>query len=389
MDLDGFKPINDTLGHQAGDQVLIECAQRIDSILRESDTVARLGGDEFVVLLPNLHHKEECIVTLKRLLKTIALPMRIHEHSCSVTASIGVSLFPDDETEADALLRQADQAMYIAKLSGKNCYHLFDPAHDQQTRADREAMLGIGQGLDKQEFELYYQPTVNLSTQKVVSAEALIRWNHPELGLLLPSEFMKGDRITELEIKLGEWVIDNALAQLTQWHMEGLNIDVSVNIAACHLQSEGFVEYLERTFASYSSLPAGHFHIEILETAALDNFTAVSLNMDACRLMGVRFALDDFGTGFSSLTHLHRLPVDTLKIDQSFVSDMQVEKYGKAIAQGIIVLAKTFGLKTVAEGLETMEQLDALLAMGCEYGQGYIIARPMLAADFGAKHRKM
>ncbi len=384
LDLDGFKPVNDTLGHQAGDHVLIEIARRIGNILREGDTVARLGGDEFVVLLPDLNRVEECIVTVKRLHEHIALPIGIQDQSFSLTASIGVSIFPDDNNDPDVLLRHADQAMYVAKQSGKNRYHLYDPTHDQQTRAYHVAMLRIQQGLDNQEFELYYQPKVDLSTRQLVGAEALIRWNHPERGLLLPGEFLSDIRNSELEISLGEWVINTALGHLAQWCEQGITMDVAVNIAACHLQSEEFVKCLERTFTGYPGLPSGHLYIEILETAALEGFTEVTATMEACRMMGTRFALDDFGTGYSSLTYLHRLPVDTLKIDQSFVRDMLVDKGDKAIVQGVIALAQAFGLKTVAEGIETMEHFDALLAMGCESGQGYGIARPMPVADFVA-----
>ncbi|TAK62968.1 GGDEF domain-containing response regulator [Methylobacter sp.] len=381
LDLDGFKPINDTFGHQAGDSVLVEVARRISNILREGDTIARLGGDEFVVLLPDLNHVEECIATLKRLHESISLPVSIQDHSNSLTASIGVSIFPGDDNDPDVLLRHADQAMYIAKQSGKNRYHLFDPTHDRQSRIYQEAMLRIQQGLDKQEFELYYQPKVDLSTREVVSVEALIRWNHPERGLLLPGEFLTDIRNSELEIRLGEWVIDTALGQLMQWCKEGLILDISVNIDACHLQYEGFVEYLKHRFNAHPGLPSGRLHIEILETAALEDFTTVTATIEACRVMGTRFALDDFGTGYSSLTYLHRLPIDTLKIDQSFVRDMLVDKGDNAIVQGVIALAKAFGLKTVAEGIETMEHFEALLAMGCESGQGYGIARPMPVSD--------
>lgn len=388
LDLDGFKAINDIFGHQAGDLVLNEIALRIGSILRAGDTVARLGGDEFVVLLPDLNHQEECITTLQRVLEIIAQPIFIQDQSVALGASIGVSIYPRDDNDPDVLLRHADQAMYTAKQLGKNRYHLFDPMHEQQSRSYYEAMLRIQQGLDNHEFEFYYQPKVNLVTRQVVCAEALIRWNHPERGLVLPDDFLNKICDSELEVRLGEWGIDTALRQLTQWREEGFAMDISVNIAACHLQSEGFVEYLERSLAAYPELPAGCLHIEILETAAINDFAKVSVTMEACRLKGVRFALDDFGTGYSSLSYLHSLPVDTIKIDQSFVRDMLVDKGDKAIVQAVIVLAKTFGLNTVAEGIETMEQFDALLAMGCEFGQGYAIARPMSASDFIAANRR-
>lgn len=382
LDLDSFKPINDTFGHQTGDHVLIEIALRIGNLLRESDTVARLGGDEFVVLLSDFEHVEECIATLKQLHETIALPVCIQDQLCSLTVSIGVSIFPGGDSDPDALLRYADQAMYVAKQAGKNCIHIYDPEYDQQNRIYQEAMRRIRQGLDNQEFELYYQPKIDLATRQVVGAEALIRWNHPERGLLLPGEFLNDIRNLELEIKLGEWVINTALTQLMQWHEEGFTTAVSVNIAACHLQSEAFVEYLEQAFTAYPNLPSGCLHIEILETAALEDFSKVAETMAACRMMGIQFDLDDFGTGYSSLTYLHRLPFDTLKIDQSFVRDMLEDQGDNAIVQGVIALAKAFGLRTVAEGIETLEHFDALLAMGCKCGQGYGIARPMPASNF-------
>ncbi len=281
LDLDGFKPVNDTLGHQAGDQVLAEIARRIGSILREGDTVARLGGDEFVVLLPDLNHAKECIATLKRLHETIAQPICIQDHSFSLTASIGACIFPDDYNDPDVLLRHADQAMYVAKESGKNRYHIYDPTDDLRSRAFHAAMLRIQQGLDNREFELYYQPKVELSTRQVVGAEALIRWNQPERGLLLPGEFLNDIRNSELEIRLGEWVIDTALNQLMQWRAAGLNLEISINIAACHLQYEGFVEHLKHRFNEHPNLPSCHLHIEILETAALEDFAEAIEIMDS------------------------------------------------------------------------------------------------------------
>ncbi len=386
LDIDGFKPVNDNFGHQVGDYVLIEIAQRIGKILREGDTVARLGGDEFVVLLPDLNHLEECIVTLKRIHEAVAMPIFIDEQLVSLTTSIGVSIFPSDNKDSDELLRHADQAMYVAKQSGKNRFHFFDPMYDQQHQAYHEAMLRIQQGLVNDEFELYYQPIVDLSTRQVVGAEALIRWNHPERGLLLPGVFLNDIRNSELEIRVGEWVIDSALSRLMQWSKKGFSVSVSVNIAACHLQSDNFLNFLEQAFMRYPDLPAGRLHIEILETAALEDVATVAATIKACRVLGVFFSLDDFGTGYSSLTYLHHLPVDTIKIDQTFVRDMLVDKGDNAIVKGVIALSKAFEISMVAEGIESMEHFHALYALGCEYGQGYAIARPMPAALFYDKY---
>lgn len=390
LDIDGFKPVNDSMGHQAGDMVLVEIASRIRNVLREADTIARLGGDEFVVLLPEMNHEQECIGALSRILEIIALPFNIQDKAFSLSASIGVTLFPADDNNQDIMLRHADQAMYIAKQSGKNCYHFFNPQLDQQTRDQHETKARIQQGLDNREFELFYQPVVKLASRRITGAEALIRWHHPQRGVLLPGEFLNDIRHNpELEVRLGRWVIDNALRQLAEWYRAGFAIDVSVNIVASHLQSPGFAEYLENAFAAYPELPAGCLNIEILETAALEDFAGVSSTMASCRQMRIGFALDDFGTGYSSLTYLHHLSIDTLKIDQSFIRDMLEDKGDKAIVQGIIAMAKVFELKTVAEGIETLQHFDALLAMGCEYGQGYAISRPLPAAVFAATHRNL
>jgi diguanylate cyclase (GGDEF)-like protein/PAS domain S-box-containing protein len=377
LDLDGFKPINDTLGHDAGDQVLIEIAKRIGHTIRGGDTVSRLGGDEFAVLLLGLERGEECAATLDRLLDVVAQPFSIGKQLIQVSASIGVCIYPLDDEDPDTLLRHADQAMYKAKQSGKNCFHIYDPALDQRAREQNEFLKTISLGLAQGQFELYYQPKVNLRSKALVGVEALIRWRHPVRGLLAPGEFLRHVENTDIDIEIGEWVISTALAQLDQWRIEGLDLEVSVNISGYHLESARFLERLQQQLALYPALPAGRFQIEVLETVALNDITIVQEIIAACRKLGVEFALDDFGTGYSSLSYLSRLPVDVLKIDQSFVSAMLDDKGGMAIVQGIIALASAFERRTVAEGVETHEQYRALLDMGCEIGQGYVIARPM------------
>jgi diguanylate cyclase (GGDEF)-like protein/PAS domain S-box-containing protein len=381
LDLDGFKPINDTWGHDAGDQVLIEVAKRIGSTIRGGDTVARLGGDEFVILLLKLEKGEECMATLERLLTAISLPITVKDKFQTISASIGVSLYPMDNEDPDTLLRHADQAMYVAKQSGKNRFHIYDPALDMRARDHQDFLKNISDGLDLNQFELYYQPKVNLQTKKLVGAEALIRWRHPERGLLSPGEFLSTIENTELDIKIGNWVLATALAQLDRWHQTGLNIEVSINISAYHLESPRFAENLGRHLEQYPDLPSRTLQIEVLETAALNDIGIVREVIEKCHLLGVGFALDDFGTGYSSLSYLSNLPVDVLKIDQSFVRDMLEDEGDMAIVQGIIALARAFDRQTVAEGIETDEHFRVLLEMGCELGQGYGIARPMQAAD--------
>ncbi len=381
LDLDGFKPINDTLGHQAGDQVLIEVTKRIGGTIRGGDTLSRLGGDEFVVLLLGLERGEECVAMLDRLLKVLAEPITIGRNVIQVSASVGVCIYPLDDEDPDTLLRHADQAMYKAKQSGKNCFHIYDPALDLRAREQNDLLKMISLGLEQQQFELYYQPKINLRTKKLMGVEALIRWHHPTRGLLAPGEFLRHIENTEVDIQLGEWVIESALAQFQQWHSAGLTIQVSVNISGYHLESAHFLDRLQRFIVKHPVMPVGSFQIEVLETVALNDIAIVKKIIESCRKLGVEFALDDFGTGYSSLSYLSKLPVDVLKIDQSFVRAMLDDEGGLAIVQGVIALANAFNRKTVAEGVETLAEYQALLEMGCEFGQGYVIARPMPASE--------
>jgi diguanylate cyclase (GGDEF)-like protein len=381
LDLDGFKQINDTLGHDAGDQVLVEVARRMTDTIRGGDTVARLGGDEFVVVLLGLEKGEECVATLERLLAAIAEPMTVKDHTLSLSTSIGVSLYPLDDENPDTLLRHADQAMYLAKQAGKNRFHIYDPALDMRTRNQNEFMKHIRLGLDLEQFELHYQPKIDLRTKRLAGAEALIRWRHPERGLLFPAEFLRPYENTELDIDIGDWVIATALAQADRWRRAGLSIEVSINISAHHLESPMFAEKLRRQLAQYPELPPASLQIELQETVVLKDIVIVREVLEACRKFGVRFALDDFGTGYSSLSYLSALPVDVLKIDQSFVHDMLEDPGDLAIVQGIVALARAFGRETVAEGIESDAHYRALLDIGCELGQGYGIARPMTADE--------
>ena len=381
LDLDEFKQINDTQGHETGDRVLIEIAQRIQNTIRGGDTVARLGGDEFVILLLGLEKGEECVSTLIRLLEAIANPIFVNERAYSVSASIGVSIYPLDDEDPDTLLRHADQAMYVAKQSGKNRYHVYDPTFDRRARDQNEFQNSIRYGLEHNQFELYYQPKINLRTKKLVGAEALIRWHHPERGLLLPAEFLRFISNTELDIHIGEWVTSAALAQMNRWRAEGLDIEISINISGYHLESPRFVEHLHQQLKHYPDIPFGKLQIEVLETVALNEIAIVREVIESCRKFGVGFALDDFGTGYSSLSYLSSLPVDVLKIDQSFVRDMLEDKGDMAIVQGIIALAHAFERQTVAEGVETQDHYRVLLDLGCELGQGFGIARPMRADE--------
>ncbi len=381
LDLDGFKDVNDQYGHEAGDILLVDVSRRLQEMLRAGDTLARLGGDEFVVLFNDLSREQECYPVLDRILSVVAMPVNIGGAQATVSASIGVSFYPAENVDGDTLLRHADQAMYVAKQHGKNRYHLYDSEHDQRVRSLHESRRRILQGIENKEFELFYQPKIELTSGEVIGVEALIRWHHPEQGLLLPAEFLPFIEDSDLEIKLGCWVMDTALAQIDAWSKQGFVTEVSINISARHLQSPSFVSELARRLERYPGMPRNKLQIEVLETAALEDIVQSSETIEACHKLGVSFALDDFGTGYSSLSYLRKLSAETLKIDQSFVQGMLTNEGDRAIVQGIIALAKSFGRKTIAEGMEAKELTQLLIDVGCMYGQGYGIARPMAADD--------
>lgn len=384
LDLDGFKPINDTHGHEVGDHLLVEMARRMTQSLRGGDTVARLGGDEFVLLLRGLKDQEECEATLNRLLEVIAQPFHLDGLDAALSASIGVSLYPGDDDDPDTLLRHADQAMYAAKQAGRGCYTFYDVEGDRRARSHRESLDRIRQALEDHEFVLHYQPQVDMRSGGVVGAEALIRWQHPERGLLSPATFLPVIEGTQLDIAVGEWVLRQALSQLDAWREQGLELTVSVNISAQHIQRPDFLEKLQHCLAEHPAVSAHQLELEILETAALEDLARVSEVIHTCQKLGSGFALDDFGTGYSSLTYLKHLPVQILKIDQSFVRDMLRDPDDLAIVEGVIALAEAFGRDVVAEGVDSLEAGLLLLQLGCAVAQGYIIARPMPAEELPA-----
>jgi diguanylate cyclase (GGDEF)-like protein len=382
LDLDGFKLVNDSMGHEVGDQLLVALTARMRHSLREGDTLARLGGDEFVAVFTDVSGLAECVPMLERLLAAVSSPQWFLGREVQVSASLGVVMFTQySEVDADQLLRQADQAMYQAKQSGKNRYHVFDAEHDRTLRGQFEGLKRIEQALVREEFVLYYQPKVNMRTGQVVGVEALIRWQHPQQGLLAPALFLPLIEDDPIAIRVGEWVITTALAQMAAWKTAGLHLEVSVNVGARQLQQNGFVAFLRQALQHQALVDAADLQIEILETSALQDTARVTEVMLQCSSLGVHFALDDFGTGYSSLTYLKRLPVSQLKIDQSFVRDMLDDPDDLSILVGVLDLAASFHRQAIAEGVETVEHGHMLLQLGCELAQGYGIARPMPSAQ--------
>ena len=379
LDLDGFKSVNDRLGHDAGDQVLIGVAQQLKTVLRAEDTLARLGGDEFIVLLSEVSSAEECAQILERVQDAVRQPVAASGQVITISASIGVSLYPADNADPDTLLRHADQAMYLAKQAGKNRYQMFDPGIDRIAQAHRQALTEMEQALGQGEFVLFYQPKVDLVNGEVIGAEALIRWQHPQRGLLPPSEFLPHLNGSPLESEFGEWVIETALTRIQLWKAQGLRLKISVNISANHLLRADFTARLGQVLAKYPDVQPSDLELEVLETAAIQDMEQAVEILQRCMELGVRFSLDDFGTGYSSLTYLRKLPVDTLKIDQSFVRDMLSNPVDLGIVKGVIQLAGVFNRQVIAEGVETLEHGAALRKLGCHLVQGYGISRPMPA----------
>ena len=385
LDLDGFKAVNDRHGHETGDQLLMALATRIRHALREGDTLARLGGDEFVAVMQDLSDVEQALPVVNRVLAAAAQPVAIGKLTLQVSASLGLTAYPQtDDVDADQLLRQADQAMYQAKLSGKNRCHVFDAEQDRSVRGHHESIEHIRHALLNHEFVLHYQPKVNMRTGRVVGAEALIRWQHPQRGLLAPGSFLPVIEDHPLSLDIGEWVMEAALQQMDAWRQQGLRLPLSINLGARQLQQPDFVERLRARLATHPEVRPGDLELEVLETSALGDLARVSQIMVACRDMGVAFALDDFGTGYSSLAYLKRLPVHQLKIDQSFVRDMLDDPDDLAILEGVLGLSRAFHREVIAEGVETVDHGEMLLYLGCELGQGYGIARPMPGLDIPA-----
>ena len=384
LDLDGFKAVNDGYGHASGDLLLVEVAKRLRSIVRGEDVVARLAGDEFVLVLRYVRDLPEMRAALNRVLGAISAPYTLLGKELNVFASIGVTLFPHDNEDAETLLRHADQAMYLAKQGGRNRFHLYDVYRDREVKVTHQTIERVRQGLLAGELRLHFQPRVSMRRGEVVGFQAVLRWEHPEDGRVPSRNFLPLVEETDLIIDIGEWVMDQVLSQLHRWQQAGQGWPVSINIAARHFQRADFVDRLGEMLARHAQVAPQMLDLEIVESVAVENIQHVSACLQACQALGVRFSLGDFGTGYSSLSYLKRLRTQTIKIDKSFVRDILHDRDDLALTTAVIGLARAFGRQVVAEGLDSIEQGELLMRLGCDVAQGHCIARPMPPEDVSA-----
>jgi diguanylate cyclase (GGDEF)-like protein/PAS domain S-box-containing protein len=379
LDLDGFKFINDSFGHSFGDALLRSIAARLATVVRDYDTIARIGGDEFVVLLPNLPRAEDALNVAAKVLAAFTASLPQNGRDVHLSASIGVSVFPEDGDDCDTLLKHADVAMYRAKAQGRNAIQSYSTEMGMQARERMEIEGALRVALERHQMELYYQPQVDRIGGRIVGVEALIRWHHPELGLVLPARFIALAEETGLIIPIGEWVLRTACAQTSAWHaMDGTTLSVAVNMSAKQFQQQD-VPSLVREVLADTGLPPQFLELELTESTLMHKTDAVVETMRQLKRLGVRLALDDFGTGYSSLSYLRRFPIDVLKIDKSFTSDVTSDEGAASITRAIIAMARSLNMTTVAEGVETAEQLELLSALGCDVMQGYLIGHPLPA----------
>ncbi len=381
MDLDRFKAINDSLGHIAGDELLQEVARRLSSLTRREDTLARLGGDEFVLLIHEVSGARDAEVVARKVLAHVAQPTTLSGMDVHVSPSVGISICPDDGQDAETLLQHADAAMYHAKKKGRNTFQFFAPAMNAFARERLELESGLRAALAQREFELHYQPKVDVATGKIESAEALIRWRHPSKGLVPPGAFIALAEETGLIVPMGQWVLHEACRQARAWQDQGLHMRIAVNLSARQFRQDNLIETVRGAMAA-SRLEPRFLELELTESAVMqDAETSVQI-MRRLSDLGLRISVDDFGTGYSSLSYLRRLPLDKLKVDRSFIREIVTSRDDAEIVRAIVSLAHSLHLKVIAEGVETAEQLAFLRSLGCDQFQGFLCSPPVPPADF-------
>jgi diguanylate cyclase (GGDEF)-like protein/PAS domain S-box-containing protein len=382
LDLDGFKNINDSLGHVIGDRLLQSVAVSLSACVRKSDTVSRQGGDEFVILLPEVTREEDAAVSAAKIISVLKKPYSIGGHSLRVAASIGISTYPENGEDAETLIKNADTAMYRAKDNGRDNYQFFRSDMSLQTAERQSLESQLCRALERQELLLHYQPKINLKTGAITSVEALVRWQHPERGLLLPGQFLAVAEDTGMIVAIGQWVLREACRQTREWLNAGLRaVPVAVNISSLEFRGERFLEGV-RAALKDTDLDSRYLELELTETVLMRNAESTSRALAGLKALGVRLAVDDFGTGYSSLSYLTRFPIDTLKLDQSFVRGLADGSSDTIVASAVINMGKSLKHTVIAEGVETGEQLAFLQAQGCDEGQGYLFSRPIAAQLF-------
>jgi diguanylate cyclase (GGDEF)-like protein/PAS domain S-box-containing protein len=391
LDFDRFKIINDSLGHMMGDQLLLAIAQRLQVSLRPGDTVARLGGDEFTILLEDLRGTDEAVALAERIQQRLAAPFNLGGHEIFTTASIGIAPNAPDYRQPEEILRDADTAMYQAKSQGKARHALFDQGMHARALKLLQLETDLRHAVERREFFLVYQPIVSLQTGRLTGFEALVRWRHPERGLISPADFIPVAEETGFIIPIGQWVLEEACRQMRQWQTqcaEPLPLAISVNLSGKQLTQGNLIEQIFRTLRQTEMEPH-HLKLEITESVVMENIEAATGMLEQLRALGMHLSIDDFGTGYSSLSYLHRLPIDTLKIDRSFVIRMTENQENAEIVRTILMLAKNLGLDVVAEGVETQEQVEHLQRLECQFGQGYLFAKPLEAEAAGQLVRQI
>jgi len=379
IDLDRFKNINDSLGHQLGDRLLQSVASRILACVREGDTVSRVGGDEFVIVIPEIESSADASAVASKILEVLGAAFHLHGNDLHVAASIGISLYPADGGDAETLMRNADTAMYHAKDSGRGNAQYFTQHMNVAAQQRLTLENALRRALEAREFELHYQPLFDLRDRSVTGFEALLRWNRPGAGQVAPGEFITVAEESGLIVPMGEWVLREALRQAHAWQAEGRALHMSVNVSANQLSRPSFVERLRRLLQE-TGVDPGTIELEVTEGVIVAGAGEAREAIDQIAALGVGIAIDDFGTGYSGLAYLKRLPIDTVKIDQSFVRDLTVDPDDAAIVTAIVAMARSLGVDVIAEGVETEEQVAELKRLGCNRAQGYLLARPMNAA---------
>jgi len=382
IDLDRFKNVNDTLGHDAGDQLLVQVANRLRECTREGDTVSRLGGDEFTIIMEDLKNADDAILTADKVLDFMKKPFDINSNEIFVTPSIGITVYPIDDTNAGHLFINADSAMYQAKESGRNCYRFYTENMNSHLIVQMNLELKLRRAIERQEFILHYQPKFNVHSQELIGAEALIRWIDPEEGMISPAVFIPLAEETGLIAPITDWVLQEACRQNSEWQQQGYkSIRIAVNLSPKQFNQENFAKRIFNQIIC-SDLAPKYVELEITESALMEDVEKSNDILNELKSWGIHISIDDFGTGYSSLSYLKKFPLDTLKIDQSFVRDLMQDSDDAAIVSAIIAMAKSLRFNVIAEGVETAEQLDYLAAHGCNEVQGYFTGRPVSAEEF-------